>query len=98
MAYFDNAATTYPKPSCVYDAMDAFYRSHGGSAGRGGYDLANTAKGMVEDTRVLLQEVLECSQKQIIFTPTATIALNMIIQGLVNRGAVQVYISPFECK
>ena len=29
MAYFDNAATTYPKPDCVYDFMDSFYRSSG---------------------------------------------------------------------
>ena len=29
MAYFDNAATTYPKPDCVYDFMDSFYRSGG---------------------------------------------------------------------
>ena len=34
MAYFDNAATTYPKPECVYSFMDDFYRHHGGSAGR----------------------------------------------------------------
>ena len=30
MAYFDNAATTYPKPECVYSFMDEFYRNHGG--------------------------------------------------------------------
>ena len=30
MAYFDNAATTYPKPDEVYSFMDSFYRTHGG--------------------------------------------------------------------
>lgn len=45
MAYFDNAATTYPKPESVYSFMDKFYREQGGSAGRGLYALANTAKG-----------------------------------------------------
>ena len=34
-AYFDNAATTYPKPNAVYDYMDKFYRENGGNAGRG---------------------------------------------------------------
>lgn len=55
MAYFDNAATTYPKPECVYSFMDEFYRNHGGSAGRGNYALANSAKGVVEETRDLLK-------------------------------------------
>ena len=35
MAYFDNAATTYPKPECVYQYMDKFYRECGGNAGKG---------------------------------------------------------------
>ena len=39
MAYFDNAATSYPKPEEVYSFMDRFYRDHGGSVGRGNYDL-----------------------------------------------------------
>ena len=96
MAYFDNAATTYPKPDAVYSFMDSFYRNHGGSVGRGGYALATTAKGLVDETRKLIKELLHCPAKQVIFTPTATIALNMIIQGLIVGGARSVYISPFE--
>ena len=96
MAYFDNAATTYPKPDCFYSFMDSFYRDHGGSAGRGDYGIANTAKGIIEETRRLLQEILHCPQKQVVFTPTATIALNIIIQGVIAKGAKNVYISPFE--
>lgn len=96
MAYFDNAATTFPKPECVYSFMDEFYRQNGGSAGRGTYALANTARGIIEETRSLLQELLHCPAKQVIFTPTATIALNIIIQGIIQRGVKNVYISPFE--
>lgn len=96
MAYFDNAATTYPKPDEVYSFMDSFYRSHGGSAGRGNYPLANTAKSIVDETRKLIQELLHCPAKQVVFTPTATIALNMIIQGLISGGAKSIFISPFE--
>ena len=96
MAYFDNAATSYPKPDEVYSFMDSFYRNHGGSAGRGHYALANTSKGMIDETRSLLCELLHCPAKQVIFTATATIALNMIIQGVITKGASSVYISPFE--
>ncbi len=96
MAYFDNAATTYPKPECVYSFMDEFYRKNGGNAGRGNYALADTAKGIIEETRGLLKDLLHCSAKQVIFTPSATVALNMIIQGVIRAGAKTVYISPFE--
>lgn len=96
MAYFDNAATTYPKPDEVYSFMDSFYRAHGGSVGRGEYALANTAKGIADETRKLLQDLLHCPSKQVIFTPTATIALNMIIQGVITKGAKNIYTSPFE--
>ena len=96
MAYFDNAATTFPKPEEVYSYMDQFYRECGVSAGRGHYSLSqNTAK-MVADTRSLIQELLHCPAKNVIFTPTATIALNMVIQGIILTGAQNVYISPFE--
>ncbi len=96
MAYFDNAATTYPKPDEVYSFMDSFYRNHGGSAGRGNYALANNANSIIDETRLLLQELLHCPAKQVIFTPTATIALNMIIQGVIAGGAKSIFISPFE--
>lgn len=96
MAYFDNAATSYPKPDIVYTFMDRFYRNHGGSAGRGDYALANSAKGMIEETRSLLQELFHCPAKQVVFTPTATIALNMIIRGVIEKGTRNIYISPFE--
>lgn len=96
MAYFDNAATTYPKPECVYSYMDEFYRVSGGNAGRGKYSMAQTAGGLIADTRRSIQELLHCPAKQVVFEPTATIALNIIIQGIVNTGVRNVYISPFE--
>lgn len=96
MAYFDNAATTYPKPDCVYSFMDEFYRNSGGNAGRGSYSLSNSAKGLIDGTRKLLNELLHCPAKQVVFAPTATIALNTIIQGIIATGVKNVYISPFE--
>ena len=96
MAYFDNAATTYPKPEVVYASMDQFYRSNGANAGRGRYNLAQSANALIGETRALVQELLHCPSKQVVFTPTATIALNIIIQGLIRKGAKTIYISPFE--
>ena len=96
MAYFDNAATTYPKPESVYAFMDEFYRNCGANVGRGAYKLAQTASKLVAETRELIKELLHCPAKQVIFTPTATIALNIVIKGLVELGVKNVYISPFE--
>lgn len=96
MAYFDNAATTFPKPECVYEYMDKFYRESGGSAGRGQYALAQTAGGLISDTRSQIRALLHCPAKQVVFTPTATIALNIILQGIIKNGAKNIYISPFE--
>lgn len=96
MAYFDNAATTYPKPEIVYASMDQFYRLNGANAGRGRYNLGQSANALIGETRALVQELLHCPAKQVVFTPTATIALNIIIQGLICKGAQTIYISPFE--
>ena len=74
MVYFDNAATTYPKPDCVYSYMDKFYRTTGGSVGRGDYSGALSAGLLVKDTRSRIQNLLHCPAKQVIFSPTATIA------------------------
>lgn len=96
MAYFDNAATTYPKPDIVYSYMDEFYRNNGVNVGRGHYESAQNAGSLLKDTRERIQRLLHCPVKQVIFEPTATIALNIIIQGLIALGIQTVYISPFE--
>ena len=99
MAYFDNAATTFPKPECVYEYMNSFYRECGGNAGRGNHKLSMGAGKMISETRNRLQQLLHCENKKIVFTPSATIALNMILQGVLNEKKAQrknVYISPFE--
>lgn len=96
MAYFNNAATTYPKPDVVYSFMHNFYKVNGASAGRGTYAGAVSSGSLIAKTRVRIQELLHCPAKQVIFTPTATIALNMIIQGIIKTGVTNVYISPFE--
>ena len=96
MAYFDNAATTFPKPEEVYKQMDLLYRNIAGSVGRGEYQGAVSAANLLQDVRDMVLDVLHCPGKQVIFTPTATLALNMILQGVLRQELKNVYISPFE--
>lgn len=96
MAYFNNAATTYPKPDEVYSFMDLFYKRNGVNSGRGGKQATYAANNLIKETRELVKNVLNCPTKQVIFEPTATLALNVIIQGVIKSGAKNIYISPFE--
>lgn len=96
MAYFDNAATSFPKPETVYQRMDQFNRNTSGSFGRGNYGITGHVRGLTEETRSNIQRLLQCASKQVVFEPTATISLNIIIQGVIEKGVRTVYISPFE--
>lgn len=96
MAYFNNAATSYPKPEEMYSCMDAFYRNNGISAGRNQNNSIGNVECLIKETRNLIKEVLSCPSKEVIFEPSATIALNIIIQGVIATGVKNVYISPFE--
>ena len=50
IVYFDNAATTFPKPECVYTAMDSFARTNGVSLGRGQHLLSAKASSIADET------------------------------------------------
>ena len=95
-AYFDNAATTFPKPEEVYSFMDTFYRSCGVNVGRGQHKLASKASALMEETRKLLLKLFHCPNKKVIFTSTATEAINVILQGIDIPKDSYVYVSPFE--
>ena len=56
-AYFDNAATTFPKPESVYEFTDSFYRSCGVNVGRGQHKLAAKASALVQETREMLLDL-----------------------------------------
>ena len=96
VAYFDNAATTFPKPEPVYEFMDRFYRECGVNVGRGQHKLAAKATAMVEETRRLLLDLNHCPGKTVIFVPSATEALNIILRGIVCKDGLNIYLSPFE--
>lgn len=92
-AYFNNAATTFPKPEYVYNFVDKYYRESGLSVGRG---QDNSANRLVADTRKLLLELFHCPTKKVVFTHTATEAINIILQGLEITNNYNIYVSPFE--
>lgn len=97
MIYLDNAATTYPKPETVYQKMDWANRGIAVNAGRGVYKVAQEASNLIEDTRKKLIEVVHgIAVEAAVLTPSATISLNMILNGLpLSKGDV-VYVSPYE--
>jgi len=92
-AYFNNAATTFPKPEAVYSFMDSYYRQSGTNIGRGG---ANTGSKLIKETRNLVTEIFHCPNKKVVFVPSATEALNIILQGLTLDDNFNIYVSPFE--
>ena len=96
MIYFDNAATTYPKPEQVYSFMNQFYRECGVNVGRGQHDMANRAYRLFAETKQLVKELLNCNDKEVVFTSSATEALNVILQGIKWDNDYTVYVSPFE--
>ena len=84
-AYFDNAATTWPKPEPVYEFMDSFFRSNGVNPGRSGSLLAVEAEQMINSTRSMLADFFGFGgpASRVVFTLNGTDALNMAIGGLV---------------
>lgn len=95
--YLDNAATTFPKPECVYQKMDEINRSLAVNAGRGSYALAREAVKIMDKVRAELLELVNASQvAEVVITPSATIAFNQIIGGMDFKETDVVYVSPFE--
>ncbi|MCG6871057.1 MAG: aminotransferase class V-fold PLP-dependent enzyme [Gammaproteobacteria bacterium] len=96
--YFDNAATSWPKPEEVYRFMDRFFRSHGVNPGRGGHTLAVEAEQMIGETRRLLAAFFGFAgdPERVIFTQNATDSLNTALNGLVGDGAGHVVTTRLE--
>ena len=86
--YFDNAATSWPKPEVVYTTMDQFFRNYGANPGRAGYELAVEAEKMIEETRRLLAAFFDYGgdPHRVVFTQNATDSLNIALFGLLESG------------
>ena len=87
MVYFDNAATTFPKPPSVLDRMVEIYTRMGVSPGRGSYDLAVEAEELVTRTRRKVARFFGAPDpNRVVFASNATDALNILLQGLAKPG------------
>lgn len=85
--YFDNAATSYPKPEKVYRAVDDYQRNIGASPGRGTYTLARKADRIVFEARSLLADLFNIKDvTKKIFTCNVTESINLALKGLLKEG------------
>ena len=96
MIYLDNAATTFPKPDSVINAVTEFMQNYGGNPGRGGHRLSEASAEKILECREELASLIGCpSPQQIIFTKNTTEALNLAIKGTLKSGD-EVIISSME--
>lgn len=87
MIYFDNAATTWPKPVSVVGAMTACMRDAGGNPGRSGHLLSVRAGEEVYACREAVSSFLGSSRPEnVVFTPNDTFALNLTLKALLRPG------------
>jgi selenocysteine lyase/cysteine desulfurase len=80
--YMDNAATTFPKPLGVVEAMAHFMQNVGANPGRSKHDLSQEASLIVEGARKKLALLFNIPDpNRIAFTLNATESLNTVIYG-----------------
>ncbi|ABB31536.1 cysteine desulfurase family protein [Geobacter metallireducens RCH3] len=85
--YLDNAATSYPKPEPVYEAVNRAMRDVGVSPGRGGYRRGIEASRLLFETRESVAALFGIGDSsRVVFTHSATEALNLAVLGLVRPG------------
>lgn len=87
MIYFDNAATTFPKPLAVKEALDEAMLRYGANPGRSGHELAAATARQVYQVREKAAAFFNAGDvEHVVFTQNCTYALNMAIKGLLRPG------------
>lgn len=85
--YFDNAATSFPKPSEVTESIIHYIKDIGSNVGRGAYGSAYEAEETVLETREMIAELFHYDKyKNVIFTKNITESLNVLIKGFLKKG------------
>lgn len=86
MIYFDNGATTYPKPKCVIDSVNRCIKKVGGNPSRSSHKLSLLASEEVYKTRECIASLLNINTPEnIVFTYNATYAINLAIKTLIKE-------------
>ncbi|MBR3933967.1 MAG: aminotransferase class V-fold PLP-dependent enzyme [Clostridia bacterium] len=87
MIYFDNAATTWPKPGRVINAVCECMQHSAANPGRGGYKMAIDAGEKVFECRQQVADLFGIDNPcNVVFTFNATHALNLVIGGILEDG------------
>ncbi|MEF9984211.1 MAG: aminotransferase class V-fold PLP-dependent enzyme [Oscillospiraceae bacterium] len=87
MIYFDNAATTFPKPMAVKTASETFFNKYGGNPGRGGHTLSIETAKQIYETREAVKNLFNAeSEEDVVFTQNCTNSTNIVINGLLKQG------------
>ncbi|WP_085506621.1 aminotransferase class V-fold PLP-dependent enzyme [Thalassobacillus devorans] len=97
MIYLDQAASSFPKPTNVAEAMVEAVNDYGANPGRGNHALADRAAKVIQTTRKLLAERFGASNpKKVLFFSNATGALNQAIAGFPFSKGDHVITTRFE--
>ncbi|HEC99521.1 MAG TPA: aminotransferase class V-fold PLP-dependent enzyme [Proteobacteria bacterium] len=85
--YCDQAATSFPKPRAVIEAISSFLTNTSGSPGRSAHGYAIEAGRAVFEARETVADFFNCpSSEQVIFTANVTESLNLVLLGLLQSG------------
>lgn len=85
--YLDNAATSYPKPEAVGQAMQECLLEYGANPGRGSHSLAMKANRAIFKVREEITNFFNINDSSnFVFTLNATDALNLAIKGFLKSG------------
>ncbi|RDY25702.1 aminotransferase class V-fold PLP-dependent enzyme [Romboutsia weinsteinii] len=85
--YLDNAATSYPKPNDVAEAVYEFMINNGTTSGRGSYKKAMESDRLVYEARKLIADLCNFDDpKRVIFTSNITESLNLAMYGILEEG------------
>ena len=86
MIYLDNAATGFPKPRRVVQAVGRALQMYGANPGRGGYSLSLAAGEQVFRVRQQLAQEYGTAPERVIFTSGCTMSMNLVLQGCLAGG------------
>ncbi len=84
--YLDHAATSWPKPREVEEAVITAMKKSGGNAGRGAHRLSLSAAEEIYRCRAVAATLFNASPERVIFTLNATHAINLAIKGILGSG------------
>ncbi|HBI53028.1 MAG TPA: selenocysteine lyase [Ruminococcaceae bacterium] len=87
MIYFDNAATTYPKPPSVIAAMSRALVKYGANPGRAGHAMSLETAEAVYDAREKCADLFGAQVENTVFMPNCTFALNTAIKGVLTENS-----------